>query len=626
MSHFTEIRSDLFLYRDACNVYVLRRGERALLIDGGSGDVLDHLPEIGVTGVDWALFTHHHRDQCYGAPRFVEAGVSLAAPHHERHLFADVEQHWQSKRIWDNYNDRSTFDALGQDVPLATILKDYERFAWHDLSFEVVPAPGHTHGQVALVVDLAGERIAFTGDLMRDGGRLHQLHAMEYDYGDFVGVALTAAAIGQLRPRAPALACPSHGDVIDDPAGCMDGLEQRLRRLMDHMPYRTAPAAGQRFSCEVPLAPLSEHLLWSDDATCSNFYVIRADSGKALLIDYPYFSNSLFGQALHHGEPGFTLRFLEHHTDELRQRWGVTDIDVVIPTHIHDDHVCGIPYLQRHEKTKVWCLDAVAQVLETPERWNTPCLLEEPIPCDRIFTDGERFAWEGFSFEIVFYPGQTEFHAAILCENLDGRRVLFAGDSSYPLERYQAGATGWMVNTVMRNSLTFAMHRKCADEFERLRADFLCPGHGPVWDIPETAYAEHRDYVEQKEALWRDVLPAPALAGVDLFWARLLPYRLRLPSDPRSSGESADVELALRNPVEREATFRVRLTSAAPLDLPEAQEVTLTAEGSTTLIFRVGAGAVPAGPTRHLLCAQIDIDGQPRGPVIEALVTIEEEE
>jgi hypothetical protein len=54
MSHFTEIRSDLFLYRDACNVYALRRGARALLIDGGSGDVLDHLPEIGVTGVDWA--------------------------------------------------------------------------------------------------------------------------------------------------------------------------------------------------------------------------------------------------------------------------------------------------------------------------------------------------------------------------------------------------------------------------------------------------------------------------------------------------------------------------------------------------------------------------------------------
>jgi hypothetical protein len=24
----------------------------------------------------------------------------------------------------------------------------------------------------------------------------------------------------------------------------------------------------------------------------------------------------------------------------------------VVPTHIHDDHTCGIPYLQRHHGTK----------------------------------------------------------------------------------------------------------------------------------------------------------------------------------------------------------------------------------------------------------------------------------
>ena len=80
----------------------------------------------------------------------------------------------------------------------------------------------------------------------------------------------------------------------------------------------------------------------------------------------------------------------------------------------------------------------------------------------------ERFEWEGFSFEIVFYPGQTEFHAAILGE-IDGRRVLFSGDSTYPLKRYlPEKEKEWMVNSVLRNSLTFSMHRKCADEFERL--------------------------------------------------------------------------------------------------------------------------------------------------------------
>lgn len=93
--------------------------------------------------------------------------------------------------------------------------------------------------------------------------------------------------------------------------------------------------------------------------------------------------------------------------------------------------MCGIPYLQQHRGTQVWALDQVAKVLEAPERWNTPCLLETPISCDRVFADGDRFEWEGFDFEIVFYPGQTEFHSAIRCQSLDGRRVLFAGDSPY---------------------------------------------------------------------------------------------------------------------------------------------------------------------------------------------------
>ena len=45
------------------------------------------------------------------------------------------------------------------------------------------------------------------------------------------------------------------------------------------------------------------------------------------------------------------MRFVEHHLDELRDDYGVTDFDLVVPTHIHDDHTCGIPYLQRHHGT-----------------------------------------------------------------------------------------------------------------------------------------------------------------------------------------------------------------------------------------------------------------------------------
>src|SRR4051812_34900098 len=74
---------DLLSWTDTCNVYVLRDGDAALLIDLGDGSVLDHLRDIGVTRVEWVLFTHHHREQCQGAAKlgpWRERGTKLAAP------------------------------------------------------------------------------------------------------------------------------------------------------------------------------------------------------------------------------------------------------------------------------------------------------------------------------------------------------------------------------------------------------------------------------------------------------------------------------------------------------------------------------------------------------------------
>src|SRR5262245_1551318 len=78
---------DLYVWTDTCNVYVVRDGESALLIDLGDGSVLDHLGEIGVRQVDWVLFTHHHREQCQGAPKLKGRNAKIGVPAIERELF-----------------------------------------------------------------------------------------------------------------------------------------------------------------------------------------------------------------------------------------------------------------------------------------------------------------------------------------------------------------------------------------------------------------------------------------------------------------------------------------------------------------------------------------------------------
>ncbi len=115
-------------------------------------------------------------------------------------------------------------------------------------------------------------------------------------------------------------------------------------------------------------------------------------------------------------------------------------------THIHDDHTVGVPYLQRHEGTEAWALEQVAQVLEDPAGWaSTPCALRTPIEFVRKFSDGERFAWEEYEFEIYHAPGQTEFHS-VFAAVVDGQKVAFTGDNIFLEEA--PGLTGELTTLI----------------------------------------------------------------------------------------------------------------------------------------------------------------------------------
>jgi glyoxylase-like metal-dependent hydrolase (beta-lactamase superfamily II) len=116
----------LFRFEDTCNVYVLvdpADTTRCLLVDFGSGAILDRLGEIGVSRVEWILHTHHHRDQAQGDHLAVARGIPLAVPEHERHLFDDVENFWKNRRILHLYYVRNTYFTLTQSVPVARELR-----------------------------------------------------------------------------------------------------------------------------------------------------------------------------------------------------------------------------------------------------------------------------------------------------------------------------------------------------------------------------------------------------------------------------------------------------------------------------------------------------------------------
>ncbi len=159
----TRLSEHLYRFTDICNIYVIVDSDRALLIDTGSGAVAEALAETGAATVEWVLHTHHHRDQCAGTPALAAAGASVAVPEHERHLFAEAELFWRTRRVYDNYDDRNTFFTAARDIAVDAVLEDYETFTWRGYCFEIIPAKGHTRGSSMLITTIDGQRVAFTG-------------------------------------------------------------------------------------------------------------------------------------------------------------------------------------------------------------------------------------------------------------------------------------------------------------------------------------------------------------------------------------------------------------------------------------------------------------------------------
>ena len=118
---------------------------------------------VGVKQIDWVLHTHHHRDQCWGTPELQKHGSKVAVPEYEKHLFDNAELFWQTRRTYDNYNDRNTFFTVANNIQIDTTLDDYEAFQWKDYTFFILPAKGHTLGSSALMTCIDGQNVAFTG-------------------------------------------------------------------------------------------------------------------------------------------------------------------------------------------------------------------------------------------------------------------------------------------------------------------------------------------------------------------------------------------------------------------------------------------------------------------------------
>lgn len=602
---------NLFLLRDTCNVYVLKNGDRALLIDFGSGHVRKLLGAIGVTRVDGILHTHHHRDQCQGDRRAVAERIPIHVPAHEHHLFEDVENFWRNRRIFHLYYVRNDFFTLTQNVPVAGVLADYEKFRWGPYELLIAPTPGHTLGSVTLFGEVDGRKVAFSGDLIHSPGKLVNLYDLQYNYGSPDGVDFAIFSLVKLRELAPDLVCPSHGEPFSSPD---QGLTELLSKLKG---WYESYSPGSTLTAEAKPFAVTPHLVCAHQAT-STFYALLSDSGKALFVDYGAASGNFFSSFLNATPVNDRIRFVEHNLSELRARYGMKSVDVAMPSHMHDDHLNGFPYLARHHGTKVWCYENMVEILERPRGSNLGCILAEPLKVERSFRHGEKFKWEEFEFTVFHSPGHTEYQMAMFTE-VDGARIAFTGDALFPA----AGGAPYQLrhNIIFRNWVESDSHVRSIRTILEHQPTMIAPGHGKPFIANKEDLEDLKKRLEGQQAYFSSVIADPDTDfGLNPSWVRLDPYQAEA-----RRGEAATIEVRVRNyrarPMELEAAL---LAPAGWKIAPEMVKLTVPAngEGREGFAVTVPPGWDVAARPRVAVSADVMADGRYLGEIAEGVVDV----
>ncbi|MFC0472109.1 MBL fold metallo-hydrolase [Halalkalibacter kiskunsagensis] len=593
-----QVLDNLYLYEDTCHVYVVKNGQNAVLIDFGSGDVLDELHSIGVRHVAAILMTHHHRDQGQGLKRANEKDIPIWVPAAEKDLFAEVDRYWQSRELDNNYNMRQDRFSLLQSVFVEGTLIDYKTYTFGDLQFEVIPTPGHTTGSVSFLTEISGKRVVFTGDLLAGPGKVWSLAATQWSYNGGEGLPFTILSLLDVKEKKTELLLPSHGEIIDEPASAIDSVIERLSKLVKLR--KQNPRLFQLRS--KPYEEITPHLL-KNRTSCSNAYVLLSANNKALLIDFGY--DFIAGTGA--GFDRSSRRPWLYTIKSLKEQYGVEKIDVALPTHYHDDHVAGFNLLKEIEGTEIWCPENFSDVLENPKSYNLPCLWYDSIAVDRILPLKQTFQWEEYQFTLHEQSGHTYYAVAIEFE-VDGKKVLAIGD------QYE----GDHFNYVYHNGFRMMDYQDSAALYKQIRPDLLIAGHCEPIEITDH-YLVHISQIGQElEKLHRDLLPLEEVDfGAEGFGAKIMPYQTIV-----KSGETTTFTVQVKNPFSTEQNIQVELIVPDGW-IQKNCKCTEIVEGNGTIsvLFQV---TVPFGLTekRERIAVDLTVGNRKFGQHAEAVITI----
>lgn len=550
---------------------------------------------------DMVLLTEARRDATWAARELARGGTFVVAPAAEAELLTNPEKFWtelREKRFHD-YNQQTTKLPF-EPLRVSQTVKGGDTITWAGLPIRVIGTPGYTRGAVSYVMDLAGTKVAFTGDLLRDDGKLQDLFSLQdaIPSARIGGYHGWAGRLGDLMrsleliaAEKPDLIVPLRGPVIRDPSATIARLQTRIKAVYSN--YLSIDALRWYFKDEHILAkaqrvlgpeakvdwmPMAETLALPDSLVpISNSRVILAADGAGFLVDC--------------GSKGIieALR-------KLRSEGKLASLEHVFVTHYHDDHTDALPALVAEFGTKVHACGSLVDVLERPGDYRLPCLTKNPVTVTSKHHHRDTWRWKEYQLTIFDYPGQTLYHNALLVQRDGGGSAFFAGDSFTP-----SGIDDYCLQN--RNFLHEGQgYFRCLEQLQHLPSGCLILNQhvDPAFRFSTAQLERMRDALRNRMPLLQELMPFDdPNYGLDESWAVLHPYWLTV-----RSGDSAHLALRITNHSPGARSFKALLRCPDGFRVSAARAVRIGPRMDGLIDMNVQVPA-QAAPGLHVITADV---------------------
>ena len=566
-------------------------------------------PKGTLSDVETVFLTHHRRDVAWAGVSLANDGTMVVAPAAELPLINNAEGFWSEFRgtRFHDYAQQST-KVLGADLFVHQAASGGRSFEWRGLSIKVLDTPGYTRGAVSYLVELDGRRIAFTGDLIYEGGRIFDLYSLqdsieETETRGYHGYAARSAdllkSLATLRAAEPDIVVPVRGPILFDPLRDIDLLAERIRRLFrayfrtdalrwywgeENLHARAHRVLGAE---EIDWMPMAAKLRqtppswWYKSGTSR---LLVSDTKAAFLIDCG--SEEV-------------MRWVQR----MKRRRVFNRLEGIFVTHFHDDHTDFVQAMAAEESVPVYAGEEVRDILEHPAAYHMPAMTDRPIRPVSGLSEGQVLRWHEFEFRYAYFPGQAIYHGGLDVKRDNGERYFFVGDSFSPsgLDDY------CLLNRHLLHP--WLGHFRCLDKIAAMEGDYwLVNQHiEEVFRYDQQQLATMREVLEEKKRVISELVPwEDPNFGIDEQWVRFYPYGQEV-----VAGQEFDLYGVILNHLPEAETFRIepQLPNGWRC-VPAFAEVHVDPRQEARVKFRVTAserGTGPAVLTAHVSFREHDL-------------------